>query len=78
MEEIKNDNKVQISAEDLNGLKIREDVLINKKIEINLFQNERDSYWISLVKKYNLDEKKIYVVDKDGFLTEKQDNKENK
>ena len=66
---------VTLSKEELRGLQIREDILMNKRLEEGLLQNERDMFWLSLVRKYNLDEKKVYDVSKDGVITIKNDKK---
>jgi hypothetical protein len=64
---------VKITSEELNALQLREDILFKKDLEKKLLQNERDMYWITLIKKYNLDEKKTYSIDKDGNVIEKKD-----
>lgn len=63
---------IVLSKEELQGLQLREDIILSKKIETNLLQNERDIFWLSLVKKYNLDEKKVYDVNKEGKISEKR------
>lgn len=61
-----------LTKEELQALHLREDIIMSKKIETNLLQNERDILWLSLVKKYNLDEKKVYDVNKEGKISEKK------
>lgn len=61
-----------LTKEELQALQLREDIIMSKKIETNLLQNERDILWLSLVKKYNLDEKKVYDVNKEGKISEKK------
>jgi hypothetical protein len=70
METLK-DSIVTLTKEELRGIQIREDTRMNKQLELNLLQNERDMFWFSVMKKYNLDEKKVYDVSKDGVVTEK-------
>jgi hypothetical protein len=72
METLDKVDVIKLSTDELRALKTRQDVLMNKKIELNLLQNESDLHWLSLVKKYNLDERKIYNVDKDGIISEKE------
>lgn len=62
-----------LTKEELQGLHTRQDIIMNKNLEINLLQNESELYWLSLAKKYNLDSKKVFNVDKEGHVTEKKD-----
>ena len=76
MEEIKTEqvekNNVVLKQEDFNNLKIREDLIFQYRITANLLQNERDVLWLTYVKRYNLDETKLYDINKDGVVTEKE------
>jgi hypothetical protein len=66
-----NESLATLTKEEFRGLRMREDILVNKRIEENLLQNERDLYWLAISRKYKLDENKSYDISKDGVVTEK-------
>ena len=68
------DSNITLTKEELKEIQLRENILFSKKVELDLLKNERDLYWLSLTKKYALDEKKVYSIDKDGKIIEKENN----
>lgn len=69
MEELK--DVVKLNEEEIGFLKVRENIILNKKIELQLIQNEKDIWVSSILRKYKLDEKKIYIIKENGIIEEK-------
>ncbi len=66
-----NDN-IKLTETEFAALKMRDELISIKDIELRLLKNERDSFLDSVFKKYNLDSKKSYNIHKDGTISEKK------
>jgi hypothetical protein len=74
MEEL-NKTIIKLTEEELNFVKVREEILMRKRIELQLLTNEKDMFISSLLRKYKLDEKKTYLIKENGEIEEKLEDK---
>lgn len=64
---------VILSAEELNGMRIRGNLLMSKNLELQLLNKENSDYKAAIFNKYKLDNSKKYNIDDRGVVSEHTD-----